>query len=861
MPPTPLPSQAARPARGLAGRTCVTLRSTETRGSEARPGPDRCLSPEGNLRLSIRGLRTGDLRAADAAPPEPLLALDRAAVAMRSASEWLVGPLARVARAFVKRKSWSPFGFARLEDHARERFARSGRWVRDLAALGEALDAMPALGAALTGDDGEVPIGRVAALVIGRTATIESVARWIALARTITVRELRDQARQARETGTAPWLPGSGLVARNGPGGNVSEDRARKGSAIAPDGPSIDAPGAGDSLACDLINRATASDLDGQAVLASDRCCRPAVPALDERSVVSCEDPGCPVDVVSDYRTAAGLDSVRGESRSAREARAIVENRPLDRTGGSHDGDQAGVGCGATAEDDETDRVLVSFPVPTAVEAALDEALELYRAISGREETVTSFVEALVAEAFAGPHPPDAVEVELKTGDSLPLAEQRMARATENWRTLARSADAGEGLARVGATLAELERISARAGTGSEADLDEQMRALIEMENRVGRELGRLLAEMAERGAWGRLLFAGTGHYAEERLRLARSTAEERAKLARALRRFPLLGRAYESGAVGLEAAVLVLRVLGREGTDEGIEQAWVTRAAEATIRRLRDEARTLGLRKVLAGAADRSGERDGAASQQPFAGREGHAAAYWPQDDVDWHASLRRSPGDFRERIGVLGRLAAASPLADRFTRLRLPKETADGLLSAIESASRTLAAHVEEVPWHEPWPDADAPGSTLAARTFSIRCRRVPSWVGFLAMIEDFARTWDDPRTSPRREADAVYIRDGWRCAAPGCTSRQNLEEHHVVYRSQGGGNQISNRICLCRFHHQEGEHGALASCRGRAPLGIIWSLGERGIGGRFQNDRAVSRPGAEAPEAFFGSVLHAS
>jgi 5-methylcytosine-specific restriction endonuclease McrA len=502
------------------------------------------------------------------------------------------------------------------------------------------------------------------------------------------------------------------------------------------------------------------------------------------------------------------------------------------------------VACGATADDDEIDRVLVSFPVPPAVEAAFEEALELHRAISGREETVTSFVEALVAEAFAGPHPPDAVELPLKTGESLSLTELSMARATDNWRLLARSADAEEGLSRVGATLAAFEELSAVAGTGTSADLDKQMRALIALEDRIDRELGRLLAEMAERGAWGRLLFAGTGHYAEERLRLARTAAEERVKLARALRRLPALRRAYEDGAVGHEAALLVLRVLGREGVSDEVEQAWVSRAAEATVRRLRDEARALGLGRVLERTPDAASHGEGTRSV-PASWERVVGAAPWPRDDADWHASLRRGPGDFRERVCILGRLAAASPLAGTFMRLRLPEGIASGLLSAIESASRALALQAEDVPWHEPWPDPDAPGSLLAARTFSIRCRRVPSWVGFLAMIEDFTRTWDDTQGSPRRKTDAVYIRDGWRCMAPGCTSRRNLEEHHVVYRSRRGGNEMSNRICLCRFHHQQGEHGAYASCRGRAPLGLVWSLGVEGIGGRYRNDRRTSHP----------------
>jgi len=112
---------------------------------------------------------------------------------------------------------------------------------------------------------------------------------------------------------------------------------------------------------------------------------------------------------------------------------------------------------------------------------------------------------------------------------------------------------------------------------------------------------------------------------------------------------------------------------------------------------------------------------------------------------------------------------------------------------------------------------------------------------------MLEEFARTWDDPQMSPRRASDAIYIRDGWRCTAPGCTSRRNLEDHHIVYRSRGGSDDLWNRTCLCRFHHQLGEHGGLSTCRGMAPLGIHWTLGRNGAGGRWRNEiRTGASPG---------------
>jgi hypothetical protein len=128
------------------------------------------------------------------------------------------------------------------------------------------------------------------------------------------------------------------------------------------------------------------------------------------------------------------------------------------------------------------------------------------------------------------------------------------------------------------------------------------------------------------------------------------------------------------------------------------------------------------------------------------------------------------------------------------------------------------------------------------MAARWFAVRDFMVPAWVGLLALIEDFVETWDVTQSRRRPSEEAVHIRDGFRCMAPGCTSRRNLQEHHVIYRSQGGKEDLGNRLCLCAFHHQRGEHGGLAACRGEAPLGIRWSLGKGGCGGSFRNEIRV-------------------
>src|SRR5205085_1755340 len=70
----------------------------------------------------------------------------------------------------------------------------------DLAALGGAMTGSPALRAAVAGTDGAPPLGRVAALAIARRVPrVENEdPEWIALARKVTVRELKNRIRENR---------------------------------------------------------------------------------------------------------------------------------------------------------------------------------------------------------------------------------------------------------------------------------------------------------------------------------------------------------------------------------------------------------------------------------------------------------------------------------------------------------------------------------------------------------------------------------------------------------------------------------------------------------------------------------------
>jgi hypothetical protein len=51
--------------------------------------------------------------------------------------------------------------------------------------------------------------------------------------------------------------------------------------------------------------------------------------------------------------------------------------------------------------------------------------------------------------------------------------------------------------------------------------------------------------------------------------------------------------------------------------------------------------------------------------------------------------------------------------------------------------------------------------------------------------------------------------------------------LEDHHIVFRSNGGSDDLSNRTAVCRGHHKL-IHEGIVRVTGRAPDDLIWEMG---------------------------------
>ena len=107
----------------------------------------------------------------------------------------------------------------------------------------------------------------------------------------------------------------------------------------------------------------------------------------------------------------------------------------------------------------------------------------------------------------------------------------------------------------------------------------------------------------------------------------------------------------------------------------------------------------------------------------------------------------------------------------------------------------------------------------------------RRVGPAEALLWMLDHALAAWAEQGAEFHDYGD--FSRDGFRCTAPGCTARRNLQSHHIVFRSHGGPDEAWNRTTLCVFHHLRGIHARTVSCHGRAPDGLVFALGLRAAG----------------------------
>jgi hypothetical protein len=301
------------------------------------------------------------------------------------------------------------------------------------------------------------------------------------------------------------------------------------------------------------------------------------------------------------------------------------------------------------------------------------------------------------------------------------------------------------------------------------AEIDRRLREVRAAAQRIDYQMGALLRIGSDRRLFREIGFATVKLYVESRLGCSARRIWSLLAIEReSWRRGDALQRAWREGRISPLAAFTILPVL-----DERTGEAWIRRAGEVTLRRLADE---------VAWALDH-GDRDSFCAR-PLPPPVDADVRPGGLSSVDLQEVQMRAHGDSsRDEFGPPGgaRLAFRIPI----------------------SVAVLLETQLQRY-----------------------RHRRDPSWRAFERVVAHAILEW----TSGPKHRDPVFERDGWRCAVPGCTSRRNLHDHHVVFRSLGGDNSRGNRITVCAAHHLYLIHAGIIRAMGRSPDAIEWAMGCR-------------------------------
>ncbi|MEO6027681.1 MAG: HNH endonuclease signature motif containing protein [Candidatus Binatia bacterium] len=310
----------------------------------------------------------------------------------------------------------------------------------------------------------------------------------------------------------------------------------------------------------------------------------------------------------------------------------------------------------------------------------------------------------------------------------------------------------------------------------------------------IAPRIGRLLRVVVDQRIYRSFGYPTFADYARERLGISARKAWALLKLEKATLRSNDLDRAYRDGRLSWVRALSLLPVLDRQNA-----AAWIARAETVTVRRLNDEVEwVLTSRDVLGSSVSLAPPPIDSPLRSPV-------RVTAPEECRDLPPAVRvqlRAHGfDQIDAVGEYQFLSAA--LAQDRSPPAL--EVSDAEIRFTGPAS--VVALLRDVL------DAFADGAE-------------PRWTALERLLRHVITHWEN---TPRHH-DPVFARDGWRCTVPACSSRRNLHDHHLRFRSRGGDNARDNRTTVCAAHHLHGIHDGTIQASGTAPYAIEWQLGVR-------------------------------
>jgi hypothetical protein len=361
------------------------------------------------------------------------------------------------------------------------------------------------------------------------------------------------------------------------------------------------------------------------------------------------------------------------------------------------------------------------------------------------------------------------------------------------------------------------------------ADLD----SLHDRISSLQRELFELLVEVDRREVWRDDGAHDAAHWVSMRYGISWWKADRWIRAAHALDRLPLLARAFESGAMGVDKVVELARFATPESEASLI--AWARGVSAGGIRRRADL------------------ECRGSIEEE----RDAHAArflSWWTFDEgrrLALEAELPAAEGAVVVR--AIERVARfVPPMPDEEQGAAAPARRADALVAL---CSRSIAVDAEPdratLVVHAPLRALVSGvggcevegGASIHART----AERLLCNARVQVVVEDEA---GDPVGLGRlsREPSGWMMRQlrhrDPECRFPGCGARAFTHAHHIVWWERGGRTDLDNLILVCAFHHRlVHEHGWTV---GRSRDGTVrwW----RHDGTRYRAGPSLPSPGAD-------------
>ncbi len=435
---------------------------------------------------------------------------------------------------------------------------------------------------------------------------------------------------------------------------------------------------------------------------------------------------------------------------------------------------------------DDEPAATLHVPCPARIRAGWRRSLELASRVSGGPLPRWQAAEAIAAEAASG-RPAGASMGERVLREAMRVAaRERRGAAAMPTSPVDRAPDRRR---RSADTMADARPFhgSVRSGaaedwTAAEAPapdpfaLDAQLRFAISGIHTSAPRIGCVLRVVVDQRFYRVLGFSSVDAYVRERLGISTRKAWALIKVEKTAWRADEFRRAYYDGTVSWSRALTLLPVMARETA-----AAWIARAAAVTLRRLSDE-----VNHVLE-------KRDVFGSDVPL-------------DPPPLDSAL---PSSVAESMGA----------PSRGKRVHIPAHVMVGADAAERARREVCDANVQFT----------GPASVVAFFRDVLDAYAepgAPRWLALERVIQHVIGTWE----SLPRHHDPIFARDGWRCTVPGCSSRRNLHDHHLAWRSHGGGNARENRTAVCAAHHLHAVHRYTIRAAGEAPHAIHWELGVR-------------------------------